>query len=90
VPGTTADARGRDITQAALPPVYADRLFTARVLRAPSATSADRGRRPRPDENLRHGLGGEFTEVEHMEIQQDGRVVWAGPTPFECMLASLC
>lgn len=48
-PGTTDDARMRDITQA-LPPEYGDQLFTAREQgRHRAAAPADRGRRPRSD-----------------------------------------
>ncbi|MEV6162310.1 XRE family transcriptional regulator [Streptomyces sp. NPDC052052] len=73
-PGTTDDARTRDITQA-LPPVYADRLFTAREQGAGEqqlqriaaeglAQMYFRANNTRAD-----GLGVEFTDVEHIEIE---------------------
>ncbi|MEV5982586.1 XRE family transcriptional regulator [Streptomyces sp. NPDC052114] len=73
-PGTTDDARIRDITQA-LPPEFADRLFTARE------QGADEGRLQqiaaeglaqmyfRANDTRAHGLGVEFTDVEHIDIE---------------------
>ncbi|MEV7203428.1 telomere-protecting terminal protein Tpg [Streptomyces griseoluteus] len=73
-PGTTDDARTRDITQA-LPPEYADRLFTAREQGATEQQlqhiAADGLARMyfRADNSRAHGLGVEFTDVEHIEIE---------------------
>jgi hypothetical protein len=72
--GTTDDARIRDITQA-LPPVFADQLFTAREqganedqLRQIAADGL--ARMYFRDNNARaHGLGVEFTDVERLDIQ---------------------
>ncbi|MFS8204673.1 telomere-protecting terminal protein Tpg [Streptomyces sp. CWNU-52B] len=72
-PGTTDDARIRDITQA-LPPVFADRLFTAREQGATEQQlqqiAADGlAQMYFRDNNRRaHGLGVEFTDVEHIQI----------------------
>ncbi|MFG2097304.1 telomere-protecting terminal protein Tpg [Streptomyces sp. NPDC048612] len=73
-PGTTDDARVRDITQA-LPPAYADRLFTAREQGANEqqlqriaaeglAQMYFRANNTRAD-----GLGVEFTDVERIDIE---------------------
>ncbi|MEU7086925.1 telomere-protecting terminal protein Tpg [Streptomyces achromogenes] len=73
-PGTTDDARIRDITQA-LPPEFADRLFTARDQGATEQQlqqiAADGLARMyfRADNTRAHGLGVEFTDVEHIEIE---------------------
>ncbi|TRO56135.1 telomere-protecting terminal protein Tpg [Streptomyces sp. IB201691-2A2] len=73
-PGTTDDAWIRDITQA-LPPVFADRLFTAREQGATDhqlqQIAADGlAQMYFRDNNWRaHGLGVEFTDVEHIEIE---------------------
>ncbi|MEV7238847.1 hypothetical protein AB0N06_34545 [Streptomyces sp. NPDC051020] len=73
-PGTTDDARVRDITQA-LPPEYADRLFTAREQGATEQQlqqiAADGLARMyfRANNSRAHGLGVEFTDVEHIEIE---------------------
>ncbi|MBY8845371.1 XRE family transcriptional regulator [Streptomyces sp. SP2-10] len=72
-PGTTDDARIRDITQA-LPPAYADRLFTAREQGATErqlqqiAAEGLAQMYFRADDTRAPGLGVEFTEVEHIEI----------------------
>ena len=73
-PGTTDDARIRDITQA-LPPRFAERLFTAREQGATEqqlqriaaeglAEMYFRARNTRAD-----GLGVEFTDVQHIQIE---------------------
>ncbi|WP_445403150.1 telomere-protecting terminal protein Tpg (plasmid) [Streptomyces sp. LE64] len=72
--GTTDDARIRDITQA-LPPEYADKLFSARE----QGQSEDQLRQIAADGLARmyfrannsraHGLGVEFTDVERLEIE---------------------
>lgn len=72
-PGTTDDARIRDITQAR-PPRWADRLFTAREqganerqlqrIAAEGLAEIDF----RNNNTRAHGLGVEFTDVEHIEI----------------------
>lgn len=73
-PGTTDDARLRDITQA-LPPEYADRLFTAREQGATEKQlqqiAAEGLARMyfRANNTRAHGLGVEFTDVEDIEIQ---------------------
>lgn len=73
-PGTTDDARIRDITQA-LPPEYAAQLFTAREQGATEhqlqQIAADGLARMyfRADNSRAHGLGVEFTDVEHIEIE---------------------
>ncbi|MDP9612787.1 telomere-protecting terminal protein Tpg [Streptomyces demainii] len=73
-PGTTDDARIRDITQA-LPPVFADRLFTARDQGATEQQlqqiAADGLAQMyfRANNSRAHGLGVEFTDVEHIEIE---------------------
>lgn len=73
-PGTTDDARIRDITQA-LPPVFADRLFTAREQGATEQQlqqiAADGlAQMYFRDNNRRaHGLGVEFTDVECIDIE---------------------
>lgn len=73
-PGTTDDARIRDITQA-LPPRWADRLFEARdgganeqqLQRIAAEGLAEMYFR---NNNTRaHGLGVEFTDVEHIQIE---------------------
>ncbi|WP_030843385.1 telomere-protecting terminal protein Tpg [Streptomyces hygroscopicus] len=74
-PGTTDDARIRDITQA-LPPVFADRLFTARDQGATEQQlqqiAADGLAQMyfRANNSRAHGLGVEFTDVEHIEIER--------------------
>ncbi|MFE1198461.1 telomere-protecting terminal protein Tpg [Streptomyces olivaceoviridis] len=73
-PGTTDDARIRDITQA-LPPEFADRLFTAReqgaTERQLQQIAAEGLARMyfRANNSRAHGLGVEFTDVEHIEIE---------------------
>ncbi|OWA01715.1 DNA-binding protein [Streptomyces sp. CS227] len=73
-PGTTDDARIRDITQA-LPPEYADQLFTAREQGAPEQRlqqiAADALARMyfRADDTRAQGLGVEFTDVEEIQIE---------------------
>lgn len=73
-PGTTDDARIRDITQA-LPPVFADRLFTAREQGASErqlqqiAAEGLAQMYFRAGDSRAHGLGVEFTDVEHVEIE---------------------
>jgi hypothetical protein len=73
-PGTTDDARIRDITQA-LPPEYAAQLFAAREHGATEhqlrQIAADGLARMyfRADNSRAHGLGVEFTDVEHIEIE---------------------
>ncbi|WDM17044.1 XRE family transcriptional regulator [Streptomyces lavenduligriseus] len=73
-PGTTDDARIRDITQA-LPPEFADRLFTAREQGATEKQlqqiAADGLAQMyfRANNSRAHGLGVEFTDVEHIEIE---------------------
>jgi hypothetical protein len=73
-PGTTDDARIRDITQA-LPPVFADRLFTAREQGATEqqlqqiAAEGLAQMYFRANNSRAHGLGVEFTDVEHIEIE---------------------
>ncbi|MFE0606782.1 telomere-protecting terminal protein Tpg [Streptomyces sp. NPDC058892] len=72
--GTTDDARIRDITQA-LPPEYAEQLFTARE----QGKTEDQLRQIAADglakmyfraNNTRaHGLGVEFTDVERLDIE---------------------
>ncbi|MCZ4513682.1 XRE family transcriptional regulator [Streptomyces sp. ActVer] len=73
-PGATDDARIRDITQA-LPPRWADRLFEARdggateqqLQRIAAEGLAEMYFR---NNNTRaHGLGVEFTDVEHIQIE---------------------
>lgn len=72
-PGTTDDARIRDITQA-LPPRWADRLFTAREQGANErqlqriAAEGLAEMYFRNNNTRAHGLGVEFTDVEHIEI----------------------
>ncbi|MCT2546220.1 telomere-protecting terminal protein Tpg [Streptomyces atratus] len=71
--GTTDDARIRDITQA-LPPEWADRLFTAREQganeRQLQQIAADGLAQMyfRANNSRAHGLGVEFTDVEHIQI----------------------
>ncbi|MFF9077897.1 telomere-protecting terminal protein Tpg [Streptomyces sp. NPDC014735] len=71
--GTTDDARIRDITQA-LPPEYADQLFAAREQGATEQQlqqiAADGLARMyfRANNSRAHGLGVEFTDVEHIQI----------------------
>ncbi|MEU3862587.1 hypothetical protein AB0F03_35595 [Streptomyces sp. NPDC028722] len=73
-PGTTDDAHIRDITQA-LPPEYADQLFTAREQGATEQQlqqiAADGLARMyfRANNSRAHGLGVEFTDVKHMQIE---------------------
>ncbi|MEE6269114.1 XRE family transcriptional regulator [Streptomyces diastatochromogenes] len=73
-PGTTDDARIRDITQA-LPPEYADQLFTAREQGASEQQlqqiAADGLARMyfRANNTRASGLGVEFTDVEHIQIE---------------------
>jgi hypothetical protein len=73
-PGTTDDARIRDITQA-LPPDFAARLFTARDQGAPERQlqqiAAEGLARMyfRANDTRAHGLDVEFTDVEHIEIE---------------------
>ncbi|MFF4138126.1 telomere-protecting terminal protein Tpg [Streptomyces mirabilis] len=72
--GTTDDARVRDITQA-LPPQWADRLFTAREQGANEQQlhqiAADGLAQMyfRANNSRAHGLGVEFTDVERLEIE---------------------
>lgn len=71
-PGTTDDARIHDITQA-LPPVYADRLFTAREQGATEQQlqriAAEGLAQMYFRANTRaYGLGVEFTDVEQIDI----------------------
>jgi hypothetical protein len=73
-PGTTDDARIRDITQA-LPPRWADRLFTAReqgdneqqLQRIAAEGLAEMYFRA--NNTRANGLGVEFTDVEHIDIE---------------------
>ncbi|MER7050301.1 telomere-protecting terminal protein Tpg [Streptomyces jumonjinensis] len=71
--GTTDDARIRDITQA-LPPEFADRLFTAREQGANEKQlqqiAADGLAQMyfRDNNSRAQGLGVEFTDVEHIRI----------------------
>ncbi|MFJ1601497.1 telomere-protecting terminal protein Tpg [Streptomyces sp. NPDC088261] len=71
--GTTDDARIRDITQA-LPPAFADQLFTAREQGAneqqlQQITADGLAQMYFRDNNRRaHGLGVEFTDVERIDI----------------------
>lgn len=73
-PGTTDDARIRDITQA-LSPEFADRLFTAREQGATEKQlqqiAADGLAQMyfRASNTRAHGLGVEFTDVEHIQIE---------------------
>ncbi len=72
--GTTDDARVRDITQA-LPPQWADRLFTAREQGAGEQQlqqiAADGLAQMyfRANDSRAHGLGVEFTDVERLDIE---------------------
>ncbi|MEU1371592.1 hypothetical protein ABZ454_36520 [Streptomyces sp. NPDC005803] len=72
--GTTDDARIRDITQA-LPPEYADQLFSAREQGANEdqlrQIAADGLARMyfRANNSRAHGLGVEFTDVEQLDIK---------------------
>ncbi|GHH45325.1 telomere-protecting terminal protein Tpg [Streptomyces candidus] len=72
--GTTDDARVRDITQA-LPPQWADRLFTAREQGADEQQlhriAADGLAQMyfRANDSRAHGLGVEFTDVERLDIE---------------------
>ncbi|MEU6669283.1 XRE family transcriptional regulator [Streptomyces sp. NPDC046727] len=72
-PGTTDDARIRDITQA-LPPDFADRLFTAREQGATEqqlqhiAAEGLAQMYFRANDTRAHGLGVEFTDVEQIDI----------------------
>ncbi|MFH9983955.1 telomere-protecting terminal protein Tpg [Streptomyces sp. NPDC017179] len=74
VPGTTDDARIRDITRA-LPAVYADQLFTAReqgaIEQQVQQIAADGLARIffGADNSRVHGLGVEFTDVEQIECE---------------------
>ncbi|KOT49913.1 MULTISPECIES: telomere-protecting terminal protein Tpg [Streptomyces] len=73
-PGTTDDARTRDITQA-LPPRWADRLFTAREQGASEQQMqriAAEGLAEmyfRANNTRANGLGVEFTDVERIDIE---------------------
>jgi len=73
-PGTTDDARVRDITQA-LPPEFAARLFTARDQGATEqqlqriAAEGLAQMYFRANDTRAPGLGVEFTDVEHIEIE---------------------
>ncbi|MFD5786716.1 telomere-protecting terminal protein Tpg [Streptomyces sp. NPDC127037] len=73
-PGTTDDARIRDITQA-LPPEYADRLFTAHEQGATEQQlqqiAADGLAHVyfRANETRAHDLGIQFTDVEDIQIE---------------------
>jgi len=73
-PGTTDDARIRDITQA-LPPEFADRLFTARDQGATEhqlqriAAEGLAQMYFRANNTRAHGLDVEFTDVEQIEIE---------------------
>lgn len=73
-PGTTDDARIRDITQA-LPPRWADRLFEARDSGANEQQlqqiAADGLAQMyfRANNSRAHGLGVEFTDVERLDIE---------------------
>ncbi|MFE6632310.1 XRE family transcriptional regulator (plasmid) [Streptomyces enissocaesilis] len=73
-PGTTDDARIRDITQA-LPPQFADRLFTAKEHGATEqqlqqiAAEGLAQMYFRANNTRAHGLGVEFTDVEHIDIE---------------------
>ncbi|WP_338674468.1 XRE family transcriptional regulator [Streptomyces sp. SCSIO 30461] len=72
-PGTTDDARIRDITQA-LPPRWADRLFTAREQGADErrlqqiAAEGLAEMYFRADNTRAQGLGVEFTDMERIDI----------------------
>ncbi|MFI8504553.1 telomere-protecting terminal protein Tpg [Streptomyces sp. NPDC085524] len=72
--GTTDDARIRDITQA-LPPEFADQLFTARDQGAGEdqlrQIAADGLAQMyfRANNSRAHGLGVEFTDVERLDIE---------------------
>ncbi|MGW0606179.1 telomere-protecting terminal protein Tpg [Streptomyces sp. NPDC002640] len=72
-PGTTDDARIRDITQA-LPPEFADRLFAARDQgadenRLREIAAEGLGRMYFRDNDRRaQGLAVEFTDVQHVDI----------------------
>ncbi|MBM7167557.1 XRE family transcriptional regulator [Streptomyces sp. G44] len=72
--GTTDDARIRDVTQA-LPPEFADQLFTAREQGATEQQlqqiAADGLARMyfRANNSRAHGLGVEFTDVERLDIE---------------------
>jgi hypothetical protein len=73
-PGTTDDARIRDITQA-LPPRWADRLFEARDAGANEqqlqriAAEGLAEMYFRNNNTRAHGLGVQFTDVEHIQIE---------------------
>ncbi|MFG3390662.1 XRE family transcriptional regulator [Streptomyces sp. WAC05458] len=73
-PGTTDDARIRDITQA-LPPQFTDRLFTAKEQGATEqqlqqiAAEGLAQMYFRANNTRAHGLGVEFTDVEHIDIE---------------------
>ena len=72
--GTTDDARIRDVTQA-LPPEFADQLFTAREQGATEQQlqqiAADGLAQMyfRANNSRAHGLGVEFTDVERLDIE---------------------
>ncbi|MFF6771966.1 telomere-protecting terminal protein Tpg [Streptomyces sp. NPDC012637] len=72
-PGTTDDARIRDITQA-LPPQWADRLYTAREQGADEqqlqriAAEGLAEMYFRANNTRAAGLGVQFTDVEHIDI----------------------
>ncbi|MCK1822464.1 XRE family transcriptional regulator [Streptomyces sp. XM83C] len=73
-PGTTDDARVRDITQA-LPPEFAARLFTARDQGATEqqlqriAAEGLAQMYFRANNTRAHGLGVEFTDIQHVDIE---------------------
>ncbi|MGC9479048.1 telomere-protecting terminal protein Tpg [Streptomyces sp. WG4] len=73
-PGTTDDARIRDITQA-LPPQFAERLFTAKEQGATEqqlqqiAAEGLAQMYFRANNSRAHGLGVEFTDVEHIDLE---------------------
>ncbi|MET9995252.1 XRE family transcriptional regulator [Streptomyces mutabilis] len=72
-PGTTDDARVRDITQA-LPPDWADRLFTAREQGATEqqlqriAAEGLAEMYFRANNTRAHGLGVEFTDIDRVDV----------------------
>ncbi|GAA2607711.1 MULTISPECIES: telomere-protecting terminal protein Tpg [Streptomyces] len=72
-PGTTDDARVRDITQA-LPPAWADRLFTARDAGASEqqlqhiAAEGLAEMYFRAHNTRAHGLGVEFSDIDRVDI----------------------
>ncbi|MFI2619517.1 telomere-protecting terminal protein Tpg [Streptomyces sp. NPDC018584] len=84
--GTTDDARIRDITQA-LPPEYADKLFSRREQGATEQQlqqiTADGLARMyvRADNSRAHGLGVEFTDVERLDIELSAQAPARAPRP---------